>query len=333
MRKEKTELSDENGTAVTSAGQAYLDAVSTYPFWENTVATALPQKRIGQFVMAFLQAPSADGRRKKVALIGYDGARADALVNILPANAPQSAASTTYFSGHAPSPVCSGISSEVAAGAHVYLTFAGGIRGTATEQETSTAPGWASITTGRWGVDHGMTKSGVAKHISAKTFMLQAAETGLRSAFVASWPDHFHVNYVDEIAYLKAHPAIPMRFIEEADDRGTFAQVRRCLTAGAADECDVVFCTLEGTDHNGHETGFGNTNYRYVDGLRDEDEMAYQLLETIRQRPNRAQEDWLIILTTDHGGLGCNHGGQTVEERTTWLVCNKPVSAGDAPLS
>ena len=46
-------------------------------------------------------------------------------------------------------------------------------------------------------------------------------------------------------------------------------------------------------------------------------------------------EDWLIVITTDHGGIETWHGGQTLdetwhggqtlEERSTWIVCNKPI--------
>lgn len=28
---------------------------------------------------------------------------------------------------------------------------------------------------------------------------------------------------------------------------------------------------------------------------------------------------------TDHGGIETWHGGPTLEERSTWIVCNKPI--------
>ena len=36
-------------------------------------------------------------------------------------------------------------------------------------------------------------------------------------------------------------------------------------------------------------------------------------------------EDWLIVIITDHGGIETWHGGQTLEERSTWIVCNKTI--------
>jgi arylsulfatase A-like enzyme len=38
-------------------------------------------------------------------------------------------------------------------------------------------------------------------------------------------------------------------------------------------------------------------------------------------------EEWLIVITTDHGRTAANgkgHGGQSDRERTTWIVTNYP---------
>lgn len=69
----------------------------------------------------------------------------------------------------------------------------------------------------------------------------------------------------------------------------------------------------------------GKDNYKYIKGFRDEDAMAYELLHAIYSRPSFQREDWLIAITTDHGGIETWHGGQTLEERSTWIVCNKPI--------
>lgn len=94
---------------------------------------------------------------------------------------------------------------------------------------------------------------------------------------------------------------------------------------GGENECDIVFGIYEGTDHNGHGTGFGNDNYKYIKGFRDQDAMCYELLQAIYSRPSYDSEDWLIIIVTDHGGIQTWHGGQTLEERSTWVVCNKGI--------
>ncbi len=94
---------------------------------------------------------------------------------------------------------------------------------------------------------------------------------------------------------------------------------------GRENERDIVFGIYEGTDHNGHGTGFGNDNYKYIKGFRDQDAMCYELLQAIYSRPSYDSEDWLIIIVTDHGGIQTWHGGQTLEERSTRVVCNKGI--------
>lgn len=61
----------------------YLKDVENYGFWDNTAATSIAQPQIGRMVRDFLSSPSEDGKPRKVAFIGYDGCRADALINVL----------------------------------------------------------------------------------------------------------------------------------------------------------------------------------------------------------------------------------------------------------
>lgn len=59
------------------------------------------------------------------------------------------------------------------------------------------------------------------------------------------------------------------------------------------------------------------------------DKIGYELLQTIYNRESYGHEDWLIIITTDHGGIGTMHGGQSEEERNTWFAINKKVEILD----
>ena len=331
----------------------YFKNLDAYGFWDNEPEEAIAQPKIGQMVRDFLSAPSADGKAKKVAFIGYDGCRADALINVL--DTPDKIGgdnSTSLFSGIA----------EVLKGedAGIYYAYAGGEKGKDNEQHTSTAPGWAALTTGVWGVENGITDNGMPKKIEHKTFMLEAAEGAFggveyRTTFAASWLAHFNENYMDEIEYLREHSASPVAKTELAGaDAETVTQyldaiagstdismrheyvkndaelheyLLACVQEGGETERDIIFGIYEGTDHNGHGTGFGNDNYKYIKGFRDEDAMAYELLQAIYSRPSYEQEDWLIIITTDHGGRQTWHGNQTYEERSTWVVCNKGIDA------
>ena len=49
---------------------------------------------------------------------------------------------------------------------------------------------------------------------------------------------------------------------------------------------------------------------------------ANSILNAVKEREEKYNEEWLVIFANDHGGLGKGHGEQTLEERTTWLVSN-----------
>jgi hypothetical protein len=56
------------------------------------------------------------------------------------------------------------------------------------------------------------------------------------------------------------------------------------------------------------------------------DKQVAKIWQAIQYRQQHFHEDWLIILTTDHGRdeiSGHNHGGQTPRQRSTWIVANK----------
>lgn len=299
----------------------YLTYVGQYPFWSNTLTNAMPQTECAKQALNFLEGPS-DGRRKKVAVLGYDGARADLLVNLLKSHEEEQTADfSSYVSGHEPMSQCSGIRTLVNNGGYLYLTYAGGQKGTKTEQPTETAAGWSSISSGVWRDQHQVVDNTDVKSPMTSSFMLQAAkDLKLSASFIASWAGYFDNVFVNEMATVQADPSISMNYIQCANDLDTYRHVSDAIARNQ----DIVFCTFEATDWNGHATGFSNRNYRYVNGFRDEDELAYCLIQEIRNRPTYEAEDWLIMLTTDHGGLGINHGGQSFEERTTWLASNKP---------
>lgn len=94
----------------------------------------------------------------------------------------------------------------------------------------------------------------------------------------------------------------------------------------------MIFFTFEHTDHAGHNSGFGNTNEEYIAACKEMDSWGYDIIKTIEARSTYAQEDWLIIIGTDHGGTEYGHGGQSPMERMTWLSCNKKVEITEEAL-
>ena len=284
-----------------------LDLTELY---DNSVEEALPQGIVHDIVLEHFSKERTDGKAPKCLIVGFDGCRADALATIDEGK--------------------SGILALKVQGGAVYYTYAGGEP--PQEQNTSTGPGWTTILTGHWaeepgGTGHTITGNGITKPVEPKLVFTQLLEQGLaeKTALIVSWGGHFKdssASYLNEMAYCEAH-GLDAAWVTKTSDAGTFqdtmAQVR------AADGPDMVMCILEHCDHTGHSSGFSNKNPDYVKALRDSDKEALALIEAVKNRPSYADEDWLIIITTDHGGDGTGHGSQAVGCRQTFIALNKPM--------
>ena len=71
----------------------------------------------------------------------------------------------------------------------------------------------------------------------------------------------------------------------------------------------------------------------YVQSIETVDEQIGQLLDAVLARPTYVSEDWLVLVTTDHGGLENLHGGQSAEERTVPFVASGGATRRGATIS
>jgi arylsulfatase A-like enzyme len=82
---------------------------------------------------------------------------------------------------------------------------------------------------------------------------------------------------------------------------------------------------LEYTDDMGHMFGDSPQQIKALNYL---DNQMGKLYDVIKFRSENYSEDWLMLITTDHGRdelTGKDHGGQSDRERTTWIVSNKKI--------
>lgn len=300
-----------------------------------------------------------DGKIKKVLFIGWDGARADALTNIF---YDENSFDTNNYNYQADT--YSGLHRLKKQGG-LYLAYAGGEKGKDSEQQTSTCAGWTSELTGGWNTLHGVDTNDDMKKSHVDTIMLKYAKLGLNTGLAFDWGQLFDLTLSSEVDYLVGNPDIPMRLKDidrpiaagnadimkyeglknEKDIRAKsiahynevamtdihkYAKydvaMRDYLIDVINEGDDIVGGIFHRPDTNGHTTGFGNGNVDYVNSIRNVDVYLYEILNVIEERQNLFNEDWLVIVTADHGGSGQGHGEQVYEHRTIWLASNKLVS-------
>jgi hypothetical protein len=308
----------------------YLTQLNRTGIFENRAQDSLPQTLIHNIILKHFENPEA-GKEPKCLLVGYDGARADAL---------QRTVSPGVWMDVSESGVCALLNG----GGAVYNMYTGGpllssplqfVGNTlpwpnpAMLQETVTAAGWTTMLTGRWakgGGGHGVTSNGITKAASPKlifTELLEAGGAG-QTAFVVSWGGHFadeNATYKNDIAYWLEN-SLNAKWLTTDGDEATFDQtLLEVQDPGAG----MVMCILEFCDHAGHGTGFGLQNPDYAQAIKDSERDAYRLIQAVKARPTYDQEDWLILISSDHGGAFTGHGQQFTVMRQIFLAINKPL--------
>ncbi|MCR5485400.1 MAG: alkaline phosphatase family protein [Clostridiales bacterium] len=285
----------------------YIEGISIFT---NTMEDAQPQTIVYSLIKDHFTSALPQGKtEKKVLVIGYDGCRADTL-------------------RLAESSKTSAILELNDNGGETILTYAGGVNYPyLNKQATSTAPGWCSMLTGQWADVHGIKRNGQRKSNDHLTLLTTLVKDGIidSSAFYISWDGHFSsyfTTYYPEKQYVEEN-GINAHFVHADDDAGTLDNV---LTDLRQTDCtDFIFTTLEHTDHVGHSSGFGAWNPKYRQAFADAEKDGLEMIKTLRERETYDSEDWLILITTDHGGYNLNHGRCTIHERYTFLTSNKPI--------
>ncbi len=298
----------------TKKEDTYPAEVESLGIFDNALEDALPQTIIHKLITEHFEAPLPEGKTvKKAIFLGFDGYRADGLENIM----------------HSENSAIMYVSSL----GGLYHTFSGGVTGV-NEQATSTAPSWMAMLTGGWSDYNGISDNGQMKDPNAKTFLTEVAETGRYASFTTSWREHTAVSYQPDIIS-SIETGLPVEYTHQIDDEATYYQILKYVSKpqgtqkAPQDDPDAIFFTFEHADHAGHDTGYGNQNEAYVEACVKADSWGYEIVKAIEARSTYAQEDWLIIISTDHGGTETGHGGQSAFERMTWLACNKPVEITD----
>ena len=231
---------------------------------------------------------------------------------------------------------------EIAHAGFYTRAFVGGGRGDYTETPTISAPGYTDLFTGTWGYKHNVWDNGHQHpnyHYPTLFRLLKTARPESRTAIFSTWTDNRTVLLgagLPQTDYLKIddvydgyeldtlqYPHDRRRnYIHQIDER-VIAEADSVIRTKAP---DLSWIYLEYTDDIGHGTGTGvlfDSAVLLLDG------QMKKIRDAIRFRELTSNENWLLVITTDHGRdsvTGRNHGGQSDRERTTWMILNQPDS-------
>jgi len=240
---------------------------------------------------------------KKVLLIGLDGIRVDVLAEV--------------STPHIDSLIGAGLFSDAAQ----------------TADPTWSGPCWSSMLTGVWPDKHGVYNNRFEgkDYTTYPDFLtrLEQLDTAFNTFAVVDWPplawevsggpllsdaiDRLLVFSGDELGY------------GEADSASVVAAVEYLETA----DLDAAFVYVGNVDEVGHATSTLAPEYRAA--MEVADAQVGALVAAVRRRPTFADEDWLILVSTDHGRTDDGgHGGYSPQEATIFYLASGPSVARGA---
>ncbi|MGX1696655.1 alkaline phosphatase family protein [Microbacterium keratanolyticum] len=175
---------------------------------------------------------------------------------------------------------------------------------------TISGAGWSTIATGVWPDKHNVVDNSFADpHYDEYPDYLtriEAADPAASNLVVGTW---------GPISQQVFGPAVDLR-VAGGNDAGTTQTVVDYLSAGNPDN---VFVHLDEVDGAGHSVGTNGP--AYAEALQRADAQIGEMLAAIEARATAASEDWLVVVTSDHGHRPTGgHGGNTAAERRTFVI-------------
>lgn len=172
---------------------------------------------------------------------------------------------------------------------------------------------WTGMLTGVWKEKHKVFSNGY-KNPNIKEYphffrLAKSQYPNLITYSVANWkPVHTILQEND------ANDAI-----HRITDAGVTSKVAKILKNK---DLDVLFVHLDNVDHAGHKHGYAPDNAKYIKSLETTDKKVGKIIKALKKRKNYENENWLILVSTDHGGSEKGHGKDIPEHTTIFYIAS-----------
>lgn len=196
-------------------------------------------------------------------------------------------------------------------------------RGSITGHITISGPSWASVLTGVWDTEHGITgnefdASPFLAHPSVFT-RIERADPTRHTVSIGTWHQIATIAASgDRRADVALTTAPDPRDSDEAlTDATTATEVVAAIERTGP---DLVFTHLDQVDLAGHQ--HGGASRAYLAAIRRVDVLVGQIVAAVdRRAAEHPREQWTVLVTTDHGHLPTGgHGGQTPAETANFVI-------------
>ena len=214
----------------------------------------------------------------------------------------------------------------------------GGPVGEPGQTPTVSAPGYMSLVTGTWANKHNVYENyNLSPNYDYWNIfrLAKAVSPAIKIGIFSTWTDNrtvllgerqpgagdWRFDYIAD-GFEKDEE----RFPPQPSDKH-IAVIDRVVSEEAASAIllqgpDLSWVYLQHTDDVGHEQGDGEA---FEAAVVEMDANVGRIWSAVKARQATHSEDWLVIVTTDHGRdalTGRAHGGHSERERTIWIAIN-----------
>ena len=219
--------------------------------------------------------------------------------------------------------------------------YQGGEKGLYNESPTISAVGYNSILTGVWYNKHNVQDNNIlAPNYNYPTIfrLFKDIYPKKKIAVFSSWEDN-RTKLLGENLKQTNNLKVDYAFDGYELDTVLFPHANEFYMSLIDDEVskkaeetilneapDLSWVYLQYTDDVGHKYG---DSPEYSVALTAMDKRVGWIWEAVKAREEMFNEDWLFIVTTDHGrdeATGKGHGGQSERQRSAWIIANRKLT-------
>ena len=194
---------------------------------------------------------------------------------------------------------------------------------------TISGPSWTTLLTGAGYDDHRIVDNTFVdgRHAELPDFLsrVAAADDSVRTFAAADWPPLVDPDSVGPVIHNRAADQQAGRHDvvigdgEHGDYEVADVEIAQAARLALADGVDASFIYFGEADHAAH--AFGGLSPQYRAAIRRIDDHLRAVVDTITDRAADHGEDWVLVVTTDHGHLDQGgHGGDSELETTSFAV-------------
>jgi len=176
---------------------------------------------------------------------------------------------------------------------------------------TISGPGWSALLCGVWSEKHLVTNNDFSNN-NYETYLsilkyINEADPDFHTVSICHW-NPINDEIIQDDADFK---------LNVDTDAELSTQASNYISVN---DPDFVFLHFDDVDIVGHSYGFSPFVPEYISVIEETDNLIGPVIQAVEQRASFAEEDWLIIISTDHGGRGTSHGGNSIQEENIFII-------------